>query len=185
MNREKALELLKKYIKNENLIKHCIASEAVMKALAKKLNTDIEKWGIAGLIHDIDVELTENDIKNHTHKAEEILKENNFPSDIIEAVKMHNPQAWNGIVSENPFHIALRSGETITGLIIATALVYPDKKLQSVKVSSILKRMKDKRFAAGVNREIIKECEKLGMKLEEFTELSLKAMQEISSELGL
>jgi putative nucleotidyltransferase with HDIG domain len=184
MNREEALNLIKKYIKNENLIKHSIASGAVMKHLALKLNEDKEKWEITGILHDIDVELTEGDIKTHTHKAVEILKENSIDEDIIEAVKMHNPLAWDRL-SDKPYHIALRAGETITGLIIATALVYPDKKLSSVKQESVLKRFKDKRFAAGADRNIIMECEKLSIPLKDFIEISLNAMKEVSTELGL
>ena len=184
MNREEALNLIKKYIKNENLIKHSIASGAVMKHLALKLNEDKGKWEITGILHDIDVELTEGDIKTHTHKAVEILKENSIDDDIIEAIKMHNPLAWDRL-SDKPYHIALRAGETITGLIIATALVYPDKKLSSVKPESVLKRFKDKRFASGADRNVIRECEKLSIPLKDFIEISLNAMKEVSTELGL
>lgn len=184
MTRNEALDLLRKYVKNENLIKHSIAAEAVMKKLALKLNEDPEKWGLCGLLHDIDVELTAQDIKTHTHKAVEILKEKGVSEDIIEAVKMHNPVAWEK-VSEEPFHIALRAGETVTGLIIATALVYPDKKLSSVKPESVIKRFKDKRFAAGADRSVIMECEKINIPLKDFIDLSLNAMREASSELGL
>jgi putative nucleotidyltransferase with HDIG domain len=184
MTRDEALTLLRKYVKNENLIKHCIASGAVMRELALKLNFDPDKWEIAGILHDIDVEMTKDDIKTHTHKAVEILKENNIDADIIEAIKMHNPVAWDKN-SNDPFHISLRAGETITGLVVATALVYPDKKLSSVKVESVLKRFKDKRFAAGADRNIILECEKLGIPLKDFVEISLRAMQKVSSDLGL
>lgn len=180
----KALELLKTKIKNENLIKHCLASCAVMKALAKRLGGDEKQWGMAGLIHDIDVELTQGRIQDHTKEAEIILKENGFSQEIIEAVKMHNPAAWN-FTSQNPFHIALRCGETVTGLIIASALVSPDKKLSSVKVSSVLKRMKDKRFAAGADRNVIAQAENLGLNMEEFISICLKAMQDIAGQLGL
>ncbi|MEF3280090.1 MAG: HDIG domain-containing protein [Elusimicrobiota bacterium] len=184
MNREKALSLLKQYVKNDNLIKHCLAAESVMRELALKLNQDPQKWGLAGLLHDIDVEVTGGDLKTHTHKAVEILKENNISDEVIESIKMHNCHAWEK-KSEEVFHIALRAAETITGLIVATALVYPDKKLSSVKVESILKRFKDKRFAAGADRETIKECEKLGFSLNDFAAISLSAMQKIAGELGL
>ncbi len=184
MDENSALELLKTKVKNPNMIKHCIASMAVMRALAKRLGGDENLWALAGLLHDIDVELTENSIKEHTKEAEKILKENGLPAELIEAVKMHNPAAW-GFKSQNKFHTALRCGETVTGLIIATALVYPDKKLSSVKVSSVLKRMKDKRFAAGADRETIAEAEALGLTMEEFVELALKAMQGVSDRLSL
>ncbi|PIS48012.1 MAG: hydrolase [Elusimicrobia bacterium CG08_land_8_20_14_0_20_51_18] len=184
MDREKTLELLKKHLKNENLIKHCLASEAVLRALALRLNENPDKWGLAGLIHDVDAELTVADPKTHTLEAEKILRESGFDEELIESVKMHNEAAHN-LKREKPFHIALAAGETITGLIIATALVYPDKKLASVKPSSVLKRMKDKRFAAGASREVIMECEKLGIGIEEFAGLALKAMQDVAGELGL
>jgi len=185
MHRTTALELLKIHVKNENLVKHCLASEAVMRALAAKLGADAELWGLAGLLHDIDAELTAGNLKRHTLEAEKILKENGLPAELIEAVKMHNEAAHNGLRRSDIFHKALAAGETITGLITATAMVYPDRKLASVKTSSVIKRMKDKRFAATVDRSIILECEALGLKLEDFAELSLGAMRAVAAELGL
>ncbi|OGS13995.1 MAG: hydrolase [Elusimicrobia bacterium RIFOXYA2_FULL_58_8] len=185
MNRAVALDLLRTYVKNENLVKHCLASEAVLRALAARLNADADLWGLAGLLHDIDAELTTGDPGRHTLEAERILKENGLPPGLIEAVKMHNEAAHGGLRRSDPFHRALAAGETITGLITATALVYPDRKLLSVKTSSVVKRMKDKRFAATVDRSIILECEVLGLNLEEFTELALGAMQAAAPELGL
>ncbi|HAH31383.1 MAG TPA: hydrolase [Elusimicrobia bacterium] len=184
MERETALELLKKHVKNENLVKHCLASEAVMRALAVRLGGDAEMWGLAGLLHDIDVELTVGDLKKHTLEAEKILKEYGIVPEIIEAVKMHNEVA-HGKTRAEIFHKALAAGETITGLITATALVYPDKKLSSVKTSSVVKRMKDKRFAASVDRSVIMECEQIGVPLEEFSTLSIEAMRSVAQELGM
>ncbi len=184
MTRDHALELLKKYVKSENMIKHCLASEAVMKAMAFKLGEDADKWSLAGLLHDIDVELTANDIEQHGLKARAILEENNISQDIIESIKMHN-EAASREKRKEIFHKALAASETITGLITATALVYPDKKLQSVKISSILKRMKDKRFAASVDRNIILECEDIKIPIAEFAQISLDAMKGISDNLGL
>lgn len=184
MERSDALNLLKKYVKNDNMIKHCLASEVVMGAVAAKCGEDSAKWSLTGLLHDIDAEITAGDIKRHTLEAEKILKENNISEDIAEAVKMHN-EAASEKKREEKFHKALAASETITGLIVATALVYPDKKLASVKVSSILKRMKDKRFAASVDRNIIMECEDIGLPVNEFVQISLNAMQGISAELRL
>ncbi|MCX5785781.1 MAG: HDIG domain-containing protein [Elusimicrobia bacterium] len=184
MEREKALELLKKHVKNENLVKHCLASEAVMRALALRLGADAEIWAMAGLLHDIDVELTGGDLKRHTLEAEKILTENGLAPEIIEAVKMHNETA-HGKSRAEIFHKALAAGETITGLVTATALVYPDKKLSSVKTSSVVKRMKDKRFAASIDRSVIMECEQIGIPLEEFAALSVEAMRGVATELGL
>jgi len=184
MIRDQALELLKKHVKNENMIKHCLASEAVMKAVAVKLGEDEVKWSLAGLLHDIDVELTENNMEQHGLKAREILAENNIQEDIIKSIEMHN-EAASKKKREEILHKALAASETITGLITATALVYPDKKLQSVKISSILKRMKDKRFAASVDRSIIMECEDIKIPIAEFAQISLDAMKNISHDLGL
>lgn len=184
MDREKTLELLKSRVKNENMIKHCLAAEAVMSALGARLGADPALWGLAGLIHDLDAELTEGDLARHTLEAEKILREHNYADELIDAVKMHN-QAASGKKREEIFHKALAAGETVTGLIIATALVYPDKKLSSVKASSVLKRMKDKRFAASIDRGIILECEQIGIPLAEFVELALNAMRGISDQLGL
>lgn len=181
--REESIALLKRYIKNDKMFAHCLASEAVMRALAKRLGEDEHVWGIAGLLHDLDVEITDADMKIHGLKAVEILSEKGYAPEIIEAVKMHNEEAA-GAARNDRFHHALAAGETITGLIFATALVYPDKKLSSVKPKSVTKRMKEKIFAASVRRENIMECEKIGISLDEFAELSLKAMQNISAELG-
>ena len=183
VSRDESINLLNEYIKNDKMIAHCIASEAVMKALAERLGEDKSKWGTAGLLHDLDVEITESDMKLHGLKTAEILQGKNYDPEIIDAIKMHNEEAA-GIPRSTIFQHALAAGETITGLIFATALVYPDKKLSSVKPKSITKRMKEKAFAASVKRENIMECEKLGISLDEFAEISLNAMQKISDELG-
>jgi putative nucleotidyltransferase with HDIG domain len=184
MDREKALQLLSSHLKTENLLKHCLASEAIMRSLAKELNEDIEKWGISGLLHDLDFEKTKDDPANHTLVSANILEGHGVDGEIIKAIKGHNAEAL-GINRESKLDFALAAAETVTGLIIATALVYPDKKLKSVKIKSVLKRMKEKAFAKNVNREIIKECENLGIALERFIEISIKAMQEINDDLGL
>jgi predicted hydrolase (HD superfamily) len=117
-------------------------------------------------------------------KARELLADYDLDEDILDAISMHNEMA-TGKPRETEFQYALAAGETITGLIYATALVYPDKKIAPVKPKSIVKRMKQKAFAASVNREIIMECEKIGIPLQEFTEISLDAMKEIGEEIGL
>ncbi|HNX25061.1 MAG TPA: HDIG domain-containing protein [Spirochaetota bacterium] len=183
ISREQSLTLLKEYIKNERMFAHSLASEAVMRAVANRLGEDEHEWGTAGLLHDIDVEVTNADMKTHGLKAVEILSEKGYKPEIIEAIKMHNEEAAGAERSEK-FHHALAACETITGLIFATTMVYPDKKLSSVKAKSITKRMKEKIFAASVKRENILECEKIGIPLDEFAEISLKAMQGISDELG-
>ncbi|MDA8244225.1 MAG: HDIG domain-containing protein [Elusimicrobia bacterium] len=185
MERDGALALLRRHVSNGNMIKHCLASEAVMKALADRLGQDRGLWGLAGLLHDVDVELTAGDISRHTHEAEKLLRGSGLPEPLIEAVNLHNEAAHPGKKRAGLFHHALAAAETVTGLITATALVYPDRKLASVKTSSVVKRMKDKRFAASVDRSIIMECERLGLKLDEFVEVALSAMRGIAGELGL
>lgn len=176
------LDLLKKHISNPKMIAHSIASEAVLRALAHKFGENEDLWGIAGLLHDIDVEITNADPKKHALVGAEMLS-NELPVEAVDAIKMHNEQA-TGLLRSTRFQHALAAGETITGLIFATALVYPDKKIESVKVKSITKRMKEKIFAASVNRETILECEKLGLTIEEFAELALNALRPIAAEIG-
>ncbi len=184
MERNKALELLKEYVKDEKMRIHCLASEAVLRALAKRLGEDVNKWGLAGLLHDIDVEVTNADPKTHSLEAEKILSGYNIDPEIKDAIKMHNEVA-SGKERSTLFQHALAAGETITGLIYATTLVYPDKKIASVKPKSVVKRMREKAFAASVNRNTILECEKIGIPLPEFAEISVTAMREIGEELGL
>jgi len=184
ITREQAWELINQYIKNQNSIKHSLATEVVMRKLAKELGEDPDIWGITGLLHDLDIELTLNDLEKHTLKTAEILTQQGVHPKIIEAILMHNEVASKKKRVEK-FHIALAAGETITGLIVATALVYPDKKIRSVKPKSITKRMKEKAFAAGVNREIIMECEKLGYTIADFAKICLEAMCEIDRDLDL
>ena len=184
MKREKAIELLDTYIKNERMKNHCYASEAVLRAVAEKLGRDPDQWGIAGLLHDIDVEITDADPKRHGLEGLPILEDAGMDAESIEAIKMHNEEA-SGMPRSKEFHYALAAGETITGLIVATTLVYPDKKLASVKPKSVVKRMKQKAFAASVNRDTIRECENIGIPLNEFAELAVEAMRGISDRLGL
>ena len=180
--REYYIELLNKHISNPKMIAHCVASEAVLRVLAKKLGEDEDIWGYAGLLHDIDVEITNGDSKKHALVGAEMLT-NELPPEAVDAIKMHNEHA-TGLPRTTRFQYALAAGETITGLIFATALVYPDKKIESVKVKSITKRMKEKLFAASVNRETIMECEKIGISIDEFADIALGALRPIATELG-
>ena len=183
ISRENALKLLNQHIQNPNMIKHCLASEAVMRALASRLGKDQDEWGLAGLLHDIDVEITNGDPFRHGPYAAGML-DGILSPDAVDAIVMHNEVAA-GKERTTVFQHALAAGETITGLIMATALVYPDKKLAPVKTKSITKRMKEKAFAASVKRENILECELIGVPINDFAEMALTAMQEISDELGI
>jgi uncharacterized protein len=182
--REQALELLKNYIKNERMIAHSIASEAVLRALALKLGKDLDKWGQAGLLHDIDVEITNADPLIHGPAGARMLAEMGIDEDIVDAIAMHNEVAA-GKERTTEFQFALAAGETITGLITATTYVYPDRRVASVKPKSVVKRMKEKAFAASVKRENILECEKIGISMDDFAILAIGAMAAIAEEIGL
>lgn len=184
INRDKALALVNTYIKNSNLVKHCLATEAVMARLAEHFKADKECWSLAGLLHDLDVELIDADLTKHGGETARILKEHGVAQEIIDVIIMHN-ETYANQKRATQFHYALAAGETITGLITATTLVYPDKKLASVKAQSVVKRMKEKAFAASVNRDTIMECEKIGLPLPQFAEICIDAMRSISQELGL
>ena len=188
ISREQALTLLRKYIKTENTIKHMIATEAIMRALAKRFEPEREEvWAMAGLLHDLDYEVIENE-KEHGAKTVQILKEENInvPKEVFSAIKAHCCNYHPEWKPRNKMEWSLFICDSLTGLIVATALVRPDKKLASVKVKSVMKKFKSKSFAKGTRREDIKMCEeKLGLSLREFIEIGLKAMQNISKELGL
>ncbi len=182
--REQALELLRKHISSERMIAHSLSSEAVMRALALKLGKNADQWGQAGLLHDIDVEKTNADPMVHGPEGARWLAEMGIDEEVVDAISMHNEIAA-GKERSKEFQFALAAGETITGLITATAYVYPDRKVASVKAKSVVKRMKEKAFAASVKRENILECEKIGIPMDEFAAIAIAAMSSISEEIGL
>ena len=184
ITRDEAWALLNERVKNENLVKHCLATEAIMRALAERLGEEPDVWGLAGLVHDLDFEETSDSPTTHALITAEELERRGVDQAVIQAIKEHNAEAL-GLERASKFGIALACSETITGLIVATALVYPDKKVASVKAKSVRKRMKEKAFARQVNRETIMECEKLGLSLDELIPLSLSAMAGIADQLGL
>lgn len=182
-SRTQALELLKKHVSNTRMVAHSLASEAVMRALAQHLGRDVERWGLAGLLHDIDIDLCEGDMCRHANIGADMLLELGFDAEIAETIRMHNESAVNR-TRTTEFEHALAAGETITGLIFATAYVYPEKKISVVKAKSVVKRMKERAFAASVRRESILECELIGIPLADFVQLSLEALTPIEAELG-
>ena len=184
MNRETALQLLHQYIKNEKMIQHCLASEAVLRGIARHLGRDEEKWGLAGLLHDLDVEVTNAEPTVHGTQTEVLLKDYDVDPEVLDAIRMHN-ECSAGKERSTEFQYALAAGETITGLIFATTYVYPDRRLTSVKPKSVVKRMKEKAFAASVRRENIMECEKIGIPIDEFAALAIAAMLPVAGDLGL
>lgn len=190
INYKQAQELIEKHLTDDITKLHCIETEAIMRALAKHFGEDEEKWGIIGLLHDIDWDLTKNDVANHTVKAVDILKEAGASEFLIDSVLSHT--YGNKTCGNNPeetrtgtLQHCLVAAETLTGLIIATALMQPDKKLMSVKLSSLKKKFKTKKFAANCDRELIRECEKCGIELDKFLEIGLEALQGISDELNM
>ena len=184
MNRQEALGLLKENIQNQNLTKHSLAVEAVMKGLALHFNQNEEKWGLTGLLHDIDYEKTQNDPTQHSLVGARFLGDLGIDKDICQAVKVHNEA--HGILPETLMEKALYIVDPLTGLIVAATLVSPSKKLVDLRVKSLLNRFKEKSFARGVNREIIKKCQEyLNLGLEEFFRIGLQSMQKISKDLGL
>ncbi len=182
IQRSEALELVRKHVKNDKLVKHMLAVEAIMRALARRLGQNEEVWGLTGLLHDIDYELVGKDMSIHGLKSAEMLK-GKLPEDALRAIRAHNE--LTGFKDDSPLAIALKAADQVSGLIVATALVMPNKKLEEVKVKSLMKKFKQKDFARRVRRDKILLCKKLGLTLEEFLELSLRALQEIHRELGL
>jgi len=183
MTRNEALNSIKANVENKNLIKHMLATEAIMRALARRLGEDGEEWGLTGLLHDIDVELTGGDMNSHGKLGADLVRELGASEAMAHAILCHNPA--HGTPRETSLDKALFCVDPLTGLITAATLVLPDKKLAGLKAKSVRKRFKEKSFAAGANREYISLCSEIGLDLDEFIELGLKAMQGIADDLGL
>lgn len=184
ITREEAVELLERHVRTENLTKHCLATEAVMRALARRLERDEELWGLVGLLHDLDFDYTRDDPSAHGPETVRLLEDGGFPREALDAILRHNAEALN-LRRETVLDNALTCAETVTGLIVAAALVHPDKRIGSLKVKSVRKRMKSKDFARNVNRDHIMLCEKLNVPLADFIDLSLRAMGSVAPSLGL
>lgn len=182
-SREAALNLLNEHIKNQNLIKHCYAVEAVMKRFAPKFNGNIEDWALVGLLHDLDWEKTQKTPAQHTLVAEQILTKAGLAPHLVKAIKIHN--FAHGLKPETDLEKVLYYVEELTGLITACALVNPDR-LAGVKVESVIKKLKEPSFARGVNRELINQApNELELPLEDIIKEVLEAMLAIRAELGL
>jgi putative nucleotidyltransferase with HDIG domain len=180
MTRDEALNLVKSQVKNHNLIKHMLATEACMRRLARHFNEDIELWGLAGLLHDLDYDQTAKDFPRHGLLSAEMLA-GKVDEKVVYAIKAHPGH----VPALSALDKALHAVDPITGLIVASALMAPDKKLANVDRDFVLRRYKEKKFAAGANREQIASCGNLGLSLEDFTALCVEAMQGIAAELGL
>lgn len=188
VTREQAIELLKKYNQTESDFNHYLESEAIMRELAKKLGEDVEYWGMLGLLHDVDWALTRNNIQKHLTKAPEILKKAGFDSEFINIVLSHgygfDCAGLKDKKRTKKIEFALAAAETLTGLIYAYALMR-GKKISDMEIKGLKKKFKDKTFAAGCNREIIKEIENLEINLDEFFEIGINALKKIKGNIGL
>jgi len=181
--REDALELLQQYNQNESLIKHALAVEGVMRYMARKRGEDEVKWGIIGLIHDLDYEQYP---QMHCRKSEEILRENNWPKDYIRAVVSHGYEICTDVEPQSEVEKVLYAIDELTGLVVTTALVRPSKSVMDVTAKSVKKKWKDKRFAAGVDRSIIeKGAQMLGVELTDLITDTIIGMREVAEEIGL
>jgi predicted hydrolase (HD superfamily) len=181
--REQAFALLNQYNKNESLIKHALAVEGVMRYFARKRQEDEEKWGIIGLIHDLDYEQFPEE---HCRKTEEILKQNNWPQEYIRAVVSHGWGICSDVEPKTELEKVLYAIDELTGLVVTTALVRPSKSLMDLKAKSVKKKWKDKRFAAGVDRSIIEKGAKmLDVELSELITDTIMGMREVADKIGL
>jgi len=181
--REDAITLLKQYNQNESLIKHALAVEGVMRYMARKRGEDEEKWGVIGLIHDLDYERYP---EQHCHKTEEILMQNGWPEEYIRAVVSHGYGICTDVEPQSDLEKVLFAIDELTGLVVTTALVRPSRSVMDVKAKSVKKKWKDKRFAAGVDRSVIeKGAQMLGMELTDLISDTILGMQGVAEEIGL
>jgi uncharacterized protein len=184
MNREQALALVRERVKNENLVNHMLAAEAIMGALAKRLGGDEERWRLVGLLHDLDVEETVETMEVHGTTTAQWLREAGLDDDeVLHAIMAHN--ADNGTTVDTMMDRAMYASDCLTGLVTAAALIRPEKRLALVELKSLKKRFKEPSFAKGARREDILTCDQLGLDLEEFLSIGLDAMKEVADELGL
>jgi len=181
--RDEALSLLQEYNESEALIRHALAVEAVMRYSARKRGQDEEKWGVIGLVHDLDYERFP---EQHCHKTEEILRERGWPEGYIRAVLSHGWGLCTDVEPQTDLEKTLYAMDELTGLVAATALVRPSRSVLDMKVKSVKKKWKDKGFAAGVNRGIIEQgAALLGVGLDELIDDAIMAMREVADPIGL
>lgn len=183
ISRADGLSFLNDKLQNINLQRHCLAVEAIMRGLADHFGEDRELWGLSGLMHDIDYELTKDNMSRHSLISAGWLEEKGYPVEVVRAVKVHNE--LHGVPPETRMERALIYADAISGLLVAAALIKPSKKIAEVSVQNIMKRFKEKDFARGVHRELILKCEADDLTLEEFSEISLHALQRAAAQIGL
>ncbi|MFZ0131513.1 MAG: hydrolase [Desulfobacterales bacterium] len=181
--RDAAMALLREYNKSESLIKHALCVEGVMRFMARKRGADEEKWGIVGLIHDLDYEMYPD---QHCRKTEEILKEHHWPPEYIRAVVSHGWGICTDVAPQTDLEKTLYAVDELTGLVVTTALVRPSRSVMDLKAKSIKKKWKDKRFAAGVDRSIIENgAQMLGLDLNELITDTILGMRDVAESVGL
>ncbi len=184
--REQAMELVKKYNKEESHIHHAIAVENTMRHFAKIFNEDPDLWGVVGLLHDIDWEMTTETPEKHCHVAPELLREAGIDEDIIHAVRSHGFGICSDVEPSNNLEKTLFAVDELTGLIITAGLVRPSRSLADLELKSVKKKWKDKAFARGVNREIIKQgAEKMNMPLDDLINETIKALRPVEKLIGM
>ncbi len=181
ISREEGLALVAKHLRKNNLVKHVLAVEAIMRVLAGRFGEDPESWGLAGLIHDLDYEETEKSPERHGHVTVDLISSLDVPEDIRHAILAHADHVDRISLMDK----AIYCSDPVTGLIVASVLMHPSKSLAGTDAAFVGKRFKEKRFAAGADRDAIAGCSELGLDLHEFLEISLDAMRKISKDLGL
>lgn len=192
ITREKAQELIDKYVTTPWLKLHMRETEAIMRGLAKELNEDEDKWGIAGLLHDLDYDYVGKDPKRHVIEFDTLLEKEDIKigedldEDMYHAIKAHYEDHPDIVQKrESNFDYALSAAENLSGFLVACALVMPDKKISSVRVETVIKKLKAKEFAKAVKREYIYDIEKTGVSLDRFIEIALRELVSIADEIGL
>jgi putative nucleotidyltransferase with HDIG domain len=181
LEREEALRAVRSRVKNDRLVKHMLAVEAIMRAIARKFGEDEDAWALAGLVHDIDYDETAKDPERHGLLGGSYLRELGVDEQVVHAVESHAGHRNR----DSRMDKALYAIDPLSGLLVAAALMHPSKQIGALDSEFVLNRFKEKRFAAGANREQIKGCEEMGIDLAEFVDVALRAMQAISTDLGL
>lgn len=181
MTRSEAIALVRSHVDSRNLVNHMIATGAIMRALAKKFGHDMDLWEIAGILHDYDYPETKEEPSQHGLESVKLLKEYDLPQDVYDAILAHCDKKDR----EKPIEKAIYAADPTTGFIVAAALIRPEKLLEPLDVSFLLKKFKQKAFAKGASREQMLSCSDLGLGLDEFLSLSLNAMKDIHEEIGL
>ncbi len=181
ITREQALEMVETNLTKKNLFKHVLAVEAIMRALARRLGEDEELWGITGLLHDLDYESTAKEPEKHGYITVERIASLNLPPEVTNAILAHAGHAPRNSLIDKAIYCA----DPVTGLIVASALMHPSKRLEGIDASFVGNRFKEKRFAAGANREAIASCRELGLELQDFFDIAIDAMKSIADDLEL